>query len=197
MNKLNGYTLMLDASTKVLWLALALDEKILDATFEVLDRKQSEWMVPKIQDLLLKHEINFQKISSLIVGDGPGSFTGVRLALTFAKTLAHLLPIKLFVFSSLQMGAISPLAIVTGDARAERSYLGVFQNQESLVEPTIVFNHELPTIQARYPQSKTHSLLESFSLPYQVASHCLKIASMMQASTDIHGLKPRYLKEIS
>ena len=60
--------------------------------------KQSETLLPAIQRLLKNHTINF-----IAIGIGPGSFTGTRVGVMTAKTLAFALNIPLVPFCSIKM----------------------------------------------------------------------------------------------
>ena len=59
-------------------------------------------MFPAIKEL-----IDEQKLDEIIVVNGPGSFTGVRLGVTIAKTLAYTLNIPIKTISSLEVSSIS------------------------------------------------------------------------------------------
>lgn len=58
-----------------------------------LDQKKAQVVLPLIEQLLQKHELTLKDISEIQVNPGPGSFTGIRVGLTIANTLAFLLKI--------------------------------------------------------------------------------------------------------
>ena len=60
--------------------------------------KQSQTLLPAIQELLEGQTIDF-----IAIGTGPGSFTGTRVGVMTAKTLAFALKIPLFPFCSLKI----------------------------------------------------------------------------------------------
>lgn len=67
----------------------------------------SSVIIPLIQELLLELSISIHDLTDIIVINGPGSFTGVRLGVTVAKTLAYTLNIPIRVMSSILIQAIS------------------------------------------------------------------------------------------
>ena len=58
----------------------------------------SETLVSKILKFLLKHKVKLNQNFSVIVNQGPGSFSGVRIALAVAKGLEISNKVKLFGF---------------------------------------------------------------------------------------------------
>ena len=58
----------------------------------------SETLVSKILKFLLKHKVKLKQNFSVIVNQGPGSYSGVRIALSVAKGLEISNKVKLFGF---------------------------------------------------------------------------------------------------
>lgn len=58
-------------------------------------RQLSDTIHIKIQDLLNKNDINYSNLKGLVVFEGPGSFTGLRIGITVANTLAYSLNIPI------------------------------------------------------------------------------------------------------
>jgi tRNA threonylcarbamoyl adenosine modification protein YeaZ len=78
-------------------------------------------------------------VAGIVVGEGPGSFTGVRVAAATAKGLAHALELPLWAFSSLAAAALAedagPVRYVLFDARHDRVYGACYQTDgASIVE---------------------------------------------------------------
>ena len=62
-------------------------------------------LIPTIGGVLEEAGVGLTELDGLVVGAGPGSFTGVRVAAATAKGLAHALGIPLWAVSSLEAGA--------------------------------------------------------------------------------------------
>lgn len=70
-------------------------------------RTASEWIVIAIQEMLADMRINYMDIDNIAVGTGPGSFTGLRVGMIAAKTLAFFLKKNLFLIPTLDALAFS------------------------------------------------------------------------------------------
>lgn len=98
-----------------------LQVRTLDAPQEHASR-----LVPVIDRVLSDAGLDKGALVGIVVGEGPGSFTGVRVAAATAKGLAHALGLPLWTFSSLAAAAmaedVGPIRYVLFDARSDRVY---------------------------------------------------------------------------
>ncbi len=101
------YTLFIDTHGSKVVLALYKDGKILDHIEDTSPSKHSEITMPNLKKILDQNAINVHDIGEIIVVNGPGSFTGVRLGVTIAKTLAYTLDIPIKTITTLEMYAVS------------------------------------------------------------------------------------------
>ncbi len=69
--------------------------------------RQAALLVPEVREAMEEAGVRPRDLAGLVVGRGPGSFTGVRIAAATARGLAHALRIPLWTFSSLAAGAAS------------------------------------------------------------------------------------------
>lgn len=104
-----------------------------EAALETLGNHASE-LIPRVADVLADAGLSRTDLAGIVVGSGPGSFTGVRIAAATGKGLAHALGVPLWAFSSLEAGAVatsgepgSALRYVLFDARADRVYGGCYR----------------------------------------------------------------------
>ena len=68
--------------------------------------------MPAIQEVLQESQVSMQELTGVIVAKGPGSYTGLRIGVTVAKTLAKTLRIPLKAVSSLQVIATNVVEAV-------------------------------------------------------------------------------------
>ena len=97
------YSLLLDSADKYLGIGIALNNEIIDKVYFEAWQRQSELMVPELEKIIKKNNIDPKSINEIIVTVGPGSYTGVRIALTIAKIYAYSLNIKCYAISSLNI----------------------------------------------------------------------------------------------
>lgn len=76
-------------------IALYNDETLLERIAWEAHRELARTIHTKTRSLLAKHDYTWQDIAGLVCYEGPGSFTGLRIGLTVANTLAHELAIPI------------------------------------------------------------------------------------------------------
>jgi tRNA threonylcarbamoyladenosine biosynthesis protein TsaB len=150
--------LALDTSADVCSLALTDGPRELTSVQFRHERRLSERLSPLIDFLLRDYGVALKDVESLAVGLGPGSFTGVRVGVTMAKTLAFTLDKPLVGVSSLDalaeplaaLGAFAPpLSTVTPTRRTE-SVAAFYRAGEVVpVAPPEVLPNGAVTAQAR------------------------------------------------
>ena len=133
-----------------MWLALetatdrasvAVGRTAADAVEESLTgaRRHAGALVPMIQAALRRRGIGLDAITGLIVSDGPGSFTGLRVGATAAKALARARGLPLRTAPSLLAraagvaGRPASLVLAVSDALRGEVYAGAFRLGERSV----------------------------------------------------------------
>jgi tRNA threonylcarbamoyladenosine biosynthesis protein TsaB len=95
----------------------------------------------ELEQLLIRTGIRLDEIDAFAAANGPGSFTGVRIALTAAKGLAEAQHKPLFAVSNLQALAAcgsAPLRAVTLDARRGDIYAAIYNQALECIGEEIV-----------------------------------------------------------
>ncbi|MBQ9833735.1 MAG: tRNA (adenosine(37)-N6)-threonylcarbamoyltransferase complex dimerization subunit type 1 TsaB [Bacilli bacterium] len=100
------YSLLIDTHSNILNIILYKDKKFY-ASISRETPSQSKLLVPLIQNIMDEQNIQINEMSEVIVVNGPGSFTGVRLGVTVAKTISYCLNIDIKSISSLDLLALS------------------------------------------------------------------------------------------
>ena len=99
--------LYLDTSSSFLYTAIIENEEVIVEIKEKLDKELSTEALPKISEMFEKSNVKTDEINKIIVVNGPGSFTGIRIGLTIAKTFAWAKKIPIIPISSLEAMALS------------------------------------------------------------------------------------------
>ena len=127
--------LAFDTSSKALSLAILEDKQVLAETTINIKKNHSITLMPAIDFLMASLDWTPKDLDRIVVAEGPGSYTGLRIAVATAKTLAHTLNIELVGMSSLlalvpsqQEGLVVPVM----DARRNNVYAGFYQSGQAV-----------------------------------------------------------------
>lgn len=138
------YTVLLDSSNINLSVGLAKDNVLLKEISYEAWQQQSEYMIVELNKLLEEFDVNYKDIDSIMVAIGPGSYTGVRIAITIAKTMALACNAKVYPVSSLRIEKdYQNPSICVINARSGRSYVGLYEGSKIIKEDSIWKNDEV------------------------------------------------------
>jgi tRNA threonylcarbamoyladenosine biosynthesis protein TsaB len=107
------------------------------ATAELAVRTYSARLIPEIAALLQKQQATLNDIEAIVVVNGPGSFTGIRVGLSTAKGLSDGAGIPLIAVSRLALLANAsglPHVLAAVDAGRGDFYVGEYRNGTNLGE---------------------------------------------------------------
>lgn len=143
-------------------------EVIASATAEI-GMRHGEQLAPLIEQVLAAGGITPAGLTGIAVGVGPGPFTGLRVGLVTARTLAHVLDIPVHGVCSLDAlaaeavasGAVEGEFLVATDARRKEVYLASYdgsgrRQSAPVVERPAVLASDLPVVgegAALYPDA--------------------------------------------
>src|SRR5690625_1505828 len=103
------YILAIDTSTSILGVAILRDEQVIGEFTTNIAKNQTPRLMPAIDFLMNEVELSPDQLNKIIVAKGPGSYTGVRVGLTTAKSLAWAWDIHIVGVSSLESLAYTRL----------------------------------------------------------------------------------------
>ena len=177
------FRLIIETSNERSLLVLAENSTVI--TFRHLNGSQlSSCLLLEVKNLLNSAELSLNQLDEVMASNGPGSFTGLRVGATIAKSLAYALKIKLlgFAFAAAYKGAGAAFAVLL-DARGAGVYWQ--ECQKGLYLPAkVVSLEELKNsqgldllspqalkIQNRLPLALP-ALKEALPDPWQLAAYC-------------------------
>lgn len=128
--------LALDTSSVACTVAAKIDEDLF-SRHEERPREHTQLLVPMIRSVLLDSGAQLRDLDAVVLGNGPGSFIGMRIAASVAQGLAHGAQINIIPVSSLAAVAAQVFAesdasevAVAQDAHMNEVYLGLFARGE-------------------------------------------------------------------
>ena len=193
--------LSLDTASTTLSLSLFEGEELVAAFDEVMLRGQAERLIPEIQTLFQKAGKDIKDLSAVAVGVGPGSFTGVRIALSAARGLALALGVPVFGVSSLEAyayGANEDVFVALDTKRGDFYVAGYNAGLEEVFSPRVMSMEEIEILSPKLVASDVPEEFKKagfsvrdndFSLSNQIA----KIAKLR--GNDNLPAEPLYLRD--
>ena len=189
-------SLCMDSAYKALVLGLYKDGKLIDGVSIEAFKKQSETIFVELNQLFEKNGLDYKDVDEVIITDGPGSYTGIRIAMTIAKVLCTQMHKTLKCISTMQLFAgMDESANVILDARSKRAYVAHVEKGSIVGETKILEVNELEGYLNSYPgtlygdgylvgkETQTPDFLKNF---IEVPARTIE---------NIHALVPQYLKE--
>ncbi|MGI2822694.1 tRNA (adenosine(37)-N6)-threonylcarbamoyltransferase complex dimerization subunit type 1 TsaB [Streptococcus mitis] len=203
--------LAFDTSSKALSLAILEDKQVLAETTINIKKNHSITLMPAIDFLMASVDWTPKDLDRIVVAEGPGSYTGLRIAVATAKTLAHTLNIELVGMSSLlalvpyqQEGLFVPLM----DARRNNVYAGFYENAKPVMpEAHLPFERVIELIKGT---SQVTFVGEVGSFVEQIQEHLprtnyketlpnaanLALLAWDKEADSLHDFVPNYLKRV-
>ncbi|WP_430535597.1 tRNA (adenosine(37)-N6)-threonylcarbamoyltransferase complex dimerization subunit type 1 TsaB [Listeria rocourtiae] len=129
----------IDTSNDTLGVSLWRDNKVIGELVTNLKKNHSVRLLPAIAQLMKECDVTPQDLTKIAVAEGPGSYTGLRIGVTVAKTMAWDLQIPLVGVSSLALMAqngrfFEGLIVPVMDARRGNVYAGIYNEEGEVVE---------------------------------------------------------------
>lgn len=130
--------LAIDTSSNICSTALLENEIVIDENNLNNGKTHSENLMPLVEELLKRNNINIKDINLLACSVGPGSFTGIRIGVSSIKPIAEVLNVKVASVTSLETLAKNADAskentiVSLIDARNNQVYCGIFDNSYKL-----------------------------------------------------------------
>ncbi len=125
-------SLFIDTSNSDVVIGLLENGRLIEKETRSILNEHSKYAVSIIDEVLKKANISTYSVDEILVVNGPGSFTGIRIGLTISKVYAYLTNIKVILMSSLKCLALSKdkdnydyiLSII--DAKRGNCYIGLY-----------------------------------------------------------------------
>lgn len=161
--------LAFDTASPTVTVALHDGTDVVAAATAAIGMRHGEQLAPLIEQVLASAGARPADLTGIAVGVGPGPFTGLRVGLVTARTLAHVLEVPVHGVCSLDVLAAEAVAsarvdgafLVATDARRKEVYLASYdasgrRQDEPVVDRPLVLASDLPVVgegAALYPDA--------------------------------------------
>lgn len=209
--------LAFDSSSKALSVALVDDDILLGEITLNLKKNHSTTLMTSVDFLMSQSAVEASDLDRVVVAQGPGSYTGLRLAATVGKTLAYSLNKEIVGVSSLLAIArrlnTSKAVVPVMDARRGNAYAALYQEDKEIISGQhCLFRDFLERLDKSYPIIFTGET-ENFRADIEgagfadfaiITDSLEKLPSAYQMAlfgknldpVEVHGFAPNYLKKV-
>lgn len=190
--------LIMDTSHVYLNIGLLQEDTLVASYAQPSNKSQSENIVPKLNELFEQTGWIVDDLDGVVITKGPGSYTGVRIAMSVAKVLCSTKKLPLFTVSTLQAFAgIRNNVLVVLDARSKRVYAGLYDKGQPLMEDCILSIEDATQLanEKNYDCVGDASLLDRSSLEIQLLENIVSLKPLWELVNEVHQVTPTYLKE--
>ena len=184
--------LIIDTATKFIYLSLVIDGIEKQCVYQEGINNHSVTIIPNLEDILNKENLSLRDLDEIIIGVGPGSYTGVRIGVTVAKMIGYLNHFKVSQVSSLALIASASdkeYIIPNIDARRGNAFMALIKQKNGILEyikPDCLENIDI------FKAACEHE----FDFISEGMPNVNKIiaSGLLEEVKNVHELKPNYLR---
>ncbi len=184
--------LLIDSATATLVVAIVIDDKIAYYYNQKVGKDMSSSIMSVIDEAFKTAGIKPRELDKIFIANGPGSFTGIRVGLTVAKTMAWALNVPVISISSLEVIASTPsnqnnIAVI--DARRGYVYAGVYDvNLNSIMSDQHILFNDINQQGTVVSYDSYGEIKPNIDILKVIKKH------INDEAVNPHSLKPKYLK---
>ena len=196
-------SLFIDTSLVNVSISIVKDNEILAIIQKDIPNMHSVYTTKFIKDVLDEARIDANDIDNIMVVNGPGSFTGVRIGVTVAKTYGYLIKKDLTLISSLKSLAISSnysdKVMCLIPANKSSYYVGIYDKEyNDIIEECCMKKEDILELCNKYNPyivSVDASVIGKYKIN-KVNLDILKIVNYYKDTekVNVHMALPNYLK---
>ena len=196
-------SLFIDTSIANVSISIVKDNKILSIIQEDIPNEHSKYATSYVKKVIDEAGIDANDVDNILVVNGPGSFTGVRIGVTIAKTYGYLINKEIIPVSSLKSLALSTnqkgniMSII--NANRNNYYVGIYdENYNNIIDEQFVnTNKVLELIEEYNPYIVSNDFYVLGKYKFNKVN--LDILNIVNYYSDkekvhYHALVPNYLK---
>lgn len=191
----------IDTTSKYLYTGIVKDNALLAEYKEELGSNLSVYTIKIVDDMFKKVNLTSRDIDKIIVVNGPGSFTGIRIGVTLAKIYAYSLKKDITTISSLEAMKESvktdKLIVPIINARRGSCYAAIYDNDEVIMKEEYLTIEKLLLILKGL--NKDYLFVSNDSFEFETVTYdpdILRIVTKYKdrETVNAHLVNPSYLK---
>lgn len=183
-------SLFIDTSQSDVSIALLKEGKKLSYIHNDIKGEHSIYVTKYIEDILKENNLSPETVDEIIVVNGPGSFTGIRIGVTIAKMYAYLEKIRIVTITSLQarvIGLEDNYLLSKIDAKHGNYYVGLYDKNYNKITEEFSSTERLEEIIKEYNPAIVDTTKE-YNIE-EIVKYTKTIKDM-----NPHSVNPTYLK---
>lgn len=193
-------SLLIDTATSNILVTIIEGQNVLYEYKENIISDMSSKLLPIIDEGLKSLNLKLNDIDKIFVVNGPGSFTGIRVGVTTAKTIAWALKKEIIALSSLELMSTTKTnkkyLVPMIDARRGNVFAGIYDNELNCIKSDKLVNLK--------------EFINNLDYDYEIISHDnINVKTMIKPQIEVlkiinkhtndkginpHNLNPNYLK---
>ena len=195
--------LYIDTSSSYLYAAISEDDHILCEVKKEFGQNLSKEALPEIVSMYTNNNLTAKDIDKIIVVNGPGSFTGIRIGITIAKVYAWSLNIPITTITSLEAMMLSSnenkIHVPMIDARRGYVFSAIYdENNRQILKPQHIKIDELKQHLEKIEDYVviTNDEIEAIDNKESYNPNIMRIINYFKDKEAInpHAINPDYLK---
>ena len=195
--------LYIDTSSSFLYSGIVSEGKLIASITEQMDNDLSRITLKRISEMFDEANLKPNDIDKIIVVNGPGSFTGIRVGITIAKTYAWGLNKDITTISSLEAMATSvdndKVKIPLIDARRNYVYSAIYDNDDVILKDCHIKLDDLLEKISKISKEVCIITNDEIDIPFEKEEYKPNILKIVEKYKDRekinpHVVNPDYLK---
>lgn len=185
-------SLVIDTATSYLYIGLFDENRVIEEIYQKGHNDHSVTLMDELHNMFNRQSMKPNAIDRIIVGVGPGSYTGVRVGVVVAKMLGYSLDKKVYTVSSLALlaSASNPGTVMAWiDARRKHAFIGKYLVTKDSIEQ---LDNDVYDALELYKKNISYDFEQTETKPNMVK---LFYSDLLNEVNDIHQLAPTYLRK--
>lgn len=191
----------IDTTSRYLYAGIVKDDSLIAFRKKDLGKDLSLYAVSEVAEMFNEVNLKPNDVDKIIVVNGPGSFTGIRIGVTLAKIFAWSLNKPITTITSLEAMAESiesdKLVVPIINARHDACYAAIYEEGKTILEGKYMTIESLKM--TLMGLNREYTFISSDSFPFETVEYdpnILKIVLKYQDKDGInpHLVNPLYLK---